>query len=81
VNKPIIQVFSSLIEIASVYVLISIPLQGLQGVGPAGIIIVEDEMNAVVLLHQGAASFQKGQGVEDKAICQGGLLILVDCLE
>ncbi len=41
----------------------------------------KDEMNTVVPLHQGAASFQKGQRVEDKAICQGGMLILVDCLE
>ena len=34
-----------------------------------------------VLLHQRTAFFQEGQGVKDKAICQGGLLIFVDCLE
>ena len=38
-------------------------------------------MDAIVLFHQGAALFQKSQGVQDEGIGQGSLNIPVDRLE
>ena len=67
-DKPFVQVFSSLIEIAPVEILVRVPYQGLPGEAPAGSISVQKQIYPSVLLHQGAASFQKSEGIKNKDI-------------
>ena len=67
-NKPFVKVFSSLIEIAPVEILVRVPYQGLSGEAPAGSISIQQQIYPSVLLHQGAASFQKSEGIKNKEI-------------
>jgi hypothetical protein len=67
-NKPFVKVFSPVIEIAPVEILVRVPYQGLSGEAPAGSISIQQQIYPSVLLHQGAASFQKSEGIKNKEI-------------
>ncbi len=67
-DKPLIQIFSSLIEIAPVNVLVRVPYLGHPGEAPAGSILIQKQIYPSVLFHQGAAFFKKSEGVKNKEI-------------
>jgi len=58
----------SLVKIATVDIPVRVPLASHPGEFLAGFIPIQRKVNPFILLYQGTAPFQEGQGIQDKAI-------------